>query len=665
MAKETKLSGKPAGIAVKPKGLQTTNAGTLLEIMDRTLVKSYPWLVWVIMAITLLFSLLLYDPKISLSGDDSFYINRASEFIHSFKFPSFQGPLYPMVLGIVVAVFGISLTPLKLVSLLAMLGFIYLTFKTFRDKIPATILVATLALCSINSWLLYYASQTYSEAFYIFIQALLVLVFFRHFIDAESPLTIKADIRRHLLLAVCLLALTLTRSIGYSALFAVGGYFLLKGQWRNLLLFILSFAILFAAFTGLKYAIWQEGGLQFSTQGSGLLNKDYYNPQDGKEDLPGLMKRFLDNSHLYLSKHFLYMTGFRTFAVQMAMIPIVTLLLYILSVGALILTFRKNKYLFFTGLLTGAFLLVTFVALQAKWDQGRLIIPVVSMLIMIMLTILYYGSQIKKLRFLQFVLPLIFAVAFLKTLGSTTQQIKENNKESGRFGGLTPDWKHYLQASEWAAENLPKDAVIACRKPSISFVYGKGRNFFGIMQLPTYDKQAFFEAWKKDPGPYVAFSYADFEGKQLSPILLKTMKENIIAQYFAGDKVFFIDKLSDSLKSITLNEAMKLGIKGHFSPDSLMALTGKDNKASSLYYPDSLLLNLHQNKVSYVLTANLRRNSLVKNGQIINTVERYMAFIEDKYPGIMKKVVQVGSDENEPAAIMEILYEKGKLSSPR
>jgi hypothetical protein len=96
MAKEKKNTAKPV-TAAKSKSIPSLNSDSFLKILDLTLVKSYPWIVWVFMALTLLFSLLLYDPKISLSGDDSFYINRASEFIHSFKFPSFQGPLYPMV----------------------------------------------------------------------------------------------------------------------------------------------------------------------------------------------------------------------------------------------------------------------------------------------------------------------------------------------------------------------------------------------------------------------------------------------------------------------------------------------------------------------------------------------------------------------------------------
>jgi len=77
-----------------------------------------------------------------------------------------------------------------------------------------------------------------------------------------------------------------------------------------------------------------------------------------------------------------------------------------------------------------------------------------------------------------------------------------------------------------------------------------------------------------------------------------------------------------------------------------------------LYYPDSLLGQLQNGGVTHILTANLRRNTTRKDGMIINTVERYMAFIQEKYPEIFSKVSQIGDDDNEPATIVKIEYGK-------
>ena len=103
-------------------------------------------------------------------------------------------------------------------------------------------------------------------------------------------------------------------------------------------------------------------------------------------------------------------------------------------------------------------------------------------------------------------------------------------------------------------QNLPKDAIVACRKPSISFVYGKGRNFYGIMQLPTYSTDVFFNNWMKDDSAYVLFNYADFSGKQLNPEFYAMLKENMTAMLFVGDTVLFADKIDDNIKSSFYNE---------------------------------------------------------------------------------------------------------------
>jgi hypothetical protein len=65
----------------------------------------------------------LFDIRVSLSGDDSEYILRAYNFIHG-EFPTFQGPLYPIVLSPFIALFGISLPLLKMLSALFLLNII-------------------------------------------------------------------------------------------------------------------------------------------------------------------------------------------------------------------------------------------------------------------------------------------------------------------------------------------------------------------------------------------------------------------------------------------------------------------------------------------------------------------------------------------------------------
>jgi hypothetical protein len=629
----------------------------LLSIMDAFFDKRLGWIIWAILGISFIFCLLLFDSRVSLSGDDSFYIIRASDFIHSFKYPAFQGPLYPMVLSIFVAIFGISLIPLKILSLLSVLGFMYLFFVAFRNRIPSTLLVITLLAMSVNSFFLYYGSQTYNEAFYMIVMMFLILVFFQHFIDHEQVPTFKLDVKRHFIIAAVLLALTLTKNMGFSAVIAIFGYFLLRAQWKNLLYSIATFSLLFVAFQGVKYGLWNDGGMQVSSQGSGLMYKDYYNPQAGKEDLAGFYNRLIVNSNLYLSKHFMSIIGFRKAEPVMTVNSASTILIYLLAIGSLIITFRKNKYLFFTGLLTGSFLLITFIVLQVKWDQSRLIIPIIPLLLLMILSLFYYISKIEKYKLLQVMVPLVALLILFQSLAVTAVAAKENQAINGRYGGLTPDWKNYLKASEWAATNLPKDAIIACRKPSISFVYGNGRNFYGIMQIPAYSSGAFFKKWAEKETEYMLFNYAELSGKQLTQTFYSALKQNMDAMLFVGDTVFIVDKVNDSTRSLLTENANAIGFNQYSSLNNFKT-TFNMSRDLKIFYPDSLLFQLQNAGVTHIITANLRRNSTQKDGMIINTVERYMAYIQEKYPSVFTKISQVGDDNNEPAIVYKVEYEK-------
>ena len=58
------------------------------------------------MALATLMSIVMFDAKVSLSGDDCDYILAADAFWHYFTFPGYYGSLYPIVLSPFVGLFG-------------------------------------------------------------------------------------------------------------------------------------------------------------------------------------------------------------------------------------------------------------------------------------------------------------------------------------------------------------------------------------------------------------------------------------------------------------------------------------------------------------------------------------------------------------------------------
>ncbi|MDR1055304.1 MAG: hypothetical protein LBL90_05670 [Prevotellaceae bacterium] len=625
---------------------------SLFDCSDNFLQK-YAWRIfWFIFGITLICGALLYDPRISPSGDDSGYIMRAYDFYKNFTFPSYQGPLYPMILSLITAIFGISLFPLKLISMLSILAFMYITFIAFRNRIPYLLLFSILLLTSTNSHILFYASQTYSEAFYMFMQSFVILIFALYFIDErKETYGLKFNLKRHVLLALVLMGAVLTRTVGFALVIGIIGYFLFYKQWKNIALCLIVFAAFYTGFECLKYLIWGNE-LQFGTQSSQLFSKNFYAPQQGKEDLAGLLSRFIKNSDLYLSKHFYIIMGLRERVgvenLSVKPYPILTILTYIIAFCGLILSYRKNKYIFFGGLIAGTFLLVTFISLQTIWDQERLIIPTIPLMLLLVLAAMYYALNLKQTKYLQFFFMIVVALLTFISIADTSKQIKEMRKLKDEFSGLTPDWYNYLKASQWAGQHLPKDALVACRKADMSSIYANGKKFYGITVVPSGSVDWFVQDLKTNSDNYILIPVQALNDKPISMDFYSSLQQHQRALLYVDKQVYYVAENFDLFAPL----ALASGIEKLNDIEGLEA--DIKQKQTSIFYPDSLLIRLKDNSITHILTASLRQNPYVKTGNIINTVERYLSIIQNKYPRIFLLKNNFGAKENEPAQIYEV-----------
>jgi hypothetical protein len=474
-----------------------------------------------------------------------------------------------MILSIFVGIFGINLPVLKFFSTLLLTGHFAAFYYAFKNKIPASILFSTLILISLNTFLLFYGSQTYSEAFFMFTQMMFFIFFFKYFIDSSNTdFDKRKQIITFLYLGVFLLTLGLIRSIGYVMLIVVIIYFLSQKEWKNATYSVLSFAVFSGFWKIIKMLLWKDTALQFSNQASSLMMVHPYDATKGTETFMGFIQRFIDNSNIYISKYFFQMLNLRPELIKTAKgyispeeLPFLTILVYVLIIWAIIYSFRKNKYLLFSGIYLVSGIGLTFVILQTIWAAYRLIMPYLPLLIMFSLLGIYALLKLKKLKVFQLVFPLIVLMLFYSSFKNATVKIKENqailkkNMAGNMLAGLTPDWQNYIKMTQWAAKNIPENEIIACRKPNIAFIYTK-RRFFGIYKVP----------------------------------------QNTDA--------------------------------------------------------DSLLQNLYDHKVKYIIMASLRKYEAQKTQYTINTIYRYMYFIRQKYPDKFLLVKQIGIDE--PAYLIKL-----------
>ena len=609
--------------------------------------------------------LLLFDIKVSLSGDDSDYLVNAENFWRHFRYPGYHGALYSILISPFTGIFGYKLVLLKLLSCLFMLTFLWLFYKSFRGKVANSILIPTLLLVSINSYVFFYASQTYSEALFMLTQGCFFFYLFKHFIDKkEEPFHLKSDWKKYVTLSLLILAMGLTRSIGYAAIGVLILLFAINRRWKDLLYSTTAFILVFTLFQLFKSIVWPDTGASYDI--NSLLAKDYYNPVE-RESFGGLCQRFIENSQIYLSAFLYQFMGF----VKMKEIlnhysdinTFRTILAYVFFTLSLIVSLKKkNNSLLSIGLYAGVMCFASFVILHSFWQQNRLIMVFYPFILLFLLGGVYYLFQTTKLRQLSFVYLIIIGGLFIGTFSTTKNRITQNipvlqqNLLGDALYGLTPDQKNFIKASQWAAENLDKDATIMSRKPTISKIYA-GREFAGSPNVIAVPIDSLFQI--KNTNKQTCF--ISVEEKTLSGI-------SYLSKYF---KYFIANR-----KNFSINNQHTQSVFLYLIPNSemehiqqilkeqqvtytldyntIVEQCKKQTADIRIYDPDLLMDYLLKNKIDYLLLPQLRVDPTQNKGKYLSHVHQFVWYISYKYENRFQSIHTVGDEE--PCIIVQFIH---------
>jgi hypothetical protein len=198
----------------------------------------------------------------------------------------------------------------------------------------------------------------------------------------------------------------------------------------------------------------------------------------------------------------------------------ITLLVIGLFLLTLILAFRKkNKSMTALALYLGCAVCITFITLQQSWDQSRLILIYVPFMLVFFAWGLSQLFTAGKMKIVPLLTAGLLVIIFFTSLTETSRKLKENQKVLSKnlrgnlYYGFTPDWQNFLKMSEWAGKNLPESTVVVSRKPSMSFVYSKGKEFYPMYRFPTEDADTLVARLTERTGPLIAIRQNDLCNK--------------------------------------------------------------------------------------------------------------------------------------------------------
>ncbi len=616
------------------------------------------------LGLTVIFGIYLFDVKIHEGGDDSSYIEMAYNFLHGKSFPSWHGEFYSILLSLPILLFGINVVVLKLISFLFIIGHLIFFYLAFRNRIYATLLVLTMLIISVSSNILFFSSQTYSEALYMLLQAMGIYIVFRLTDNLKENRLNNLGLWPYwLITGAIIFMLATTRNIGMTFLLALLAFFLFTRRYWAVIYAVAGYYIFTFPFQLYRKYYWHIGESTSAQQLNSIILKNPYNKAAGTENFQSMITRFIENMKIYLSRHFLDSLSLRDASVTTAKLLPALLLVLIFLIG-LYFAFKKSRYMLFIGIYLGGALLTTFITLQQSWGQLRMIVIFIPLMILFLSWGIYELSKVRNVKIVYYALLFVLCLVFFKSLGNSIKKAKANqevlskNLEGNLYYGFTPDWVNFLKMSAWVGKNIPENARVASRKPSISFIYSKGRDFYGIFRMPLVSGDSLINLINNEHPEVCIFNLNEFNTKHIPALAQMQMRQTSLAFAGQGSNVYGIFDLSGPFGDQFRIAVDQYGIPCYYNTNGFMSEIHKSNEQFYGVLPDSLLADLKKNNVEYVIMANLRMNPNMKTGNIINTVHRYMFYIELKYPQLFTLVHQIGGEDDEPAKLIKINYER-------
>jgi 4-amino-4-deoxy-L-arabinose transferase-like glycosyltransferase len=433
-----------------------------------------------ILVVQIVFSILVFDPRLDTGGDNAHYICLARSMLSGEGYrdifepgnpPHTQYPFgYPLLLALIMVPFRDSLIALKLLSAALSVGSVVLFFLLMRGKCGSILLYTTTLLFSVTPLLLQYGHKILSDVPFTFFSLLSLFLFKKGEQDRRwfSPF-----------LWASVVAMVFTyhiRTVGAALFVALLVYLGSRKQFARMFLVLGVMALLVLPWT-LRTARLSEGG-GYVTQ---LLLRNPYDRESGTVGPGDLLRRVGANGEAYFASAI----PRSIVAIHERVWPMPSrrwdIYLFGFAVSGLILLGfvddmrRRHGILHFYILLYMGILLIW----PQVWASDRFFLPVAPFGVFYLFKGgLFIFSRIDPAKRRRFGLT----VAGLLLLSSTVTlsrgmggnlMVMRLYASGDRTAGYSADWVNYFRAASFASRSTPSDAVFMARKPALFYLFAE------------------------------------------------------------------------------------------------------------------------------------------------------------------------------------------------
>jgi hypothetical protein len=475
----------------------------------------------------------IFDKKIAFLGDNASYyvfgrsIAHGNGYVNAHvvsKTPvnSFP-PGYSALISVVMKTVGEDITTIKKtngVLYFASLVILFFFFRQISQNIHLSFILTLVMM--FNFYLLQYSTWMMSEIPFIFFSSLSLLGLAQLNLD-KNPL-------KDPWFYVFVLTMVASYHIRSQGIALFGGAFLfllIQRNWKYLAATSVGFISLIIPW------MVRNSKLGASPYESALKYKDYYNRANGEmEGLGDWMDRFTQNFSRYVSNEipsamFGYQPDYNAGSMLAGLI-----ILAIVGFGI----FKAKKL----QIAIAGYILATFAILMIwppVWTGARFMLPIVPLMIFFFFSGIYHiiALIMTKMKISEPVVTKFVAYAFVLMAFIYTPKLEVLHKQAKK--PMESVYYTYFDLAKWTKKNLPKDAIILCRKPMLFHLYSE-HYVDGFIKKD--DPQEVFRIMKEQKYTHIVLYGDGLSQRYLVPLIQKYPKKFPVIQNVGNPPVYLL-----------------------------------------------------------------------------------------------------------------------------